>query len=91
MGNDKNITLINENKIDEYNEIELLCAFEFNNNKYIVYSKKEHDFDGNMIVYSGKIVLENTKQYIVNVDNNEYIRIKDIIKNMIEYGDVSNV
>jgi len=91
MVNDKNITLVNENKLDEYNEIELLCAFEFDNNKYIVYSKKEHDFDGNMIVYSGKIILKNNRQYIVNVDDNEYTKIKNIIKNMIEYGDVSNV
>lgn len=91
MGNDKTITLVNNNNFDEYKEIELLCSFEIADNKYIVYTKKEHDFDGNMIIYPGKIILKNNRQYIVNVDDNEYTKIKNIIKNMIEYGDVSNV
>lgn len=91
MGNDKTITLVNNNNFDEYKEIELLCFFEIADNKYIAYTKKEHDFDGNMIIYSGKIILKNNRQHIVNVDDNEYTKIKNIIKNMIEYGDVSNV
>ena len=44
MGNEKYVMLVNDiNKDDSY-EIELLCSFEFEDNKYIIYSKNELDF-----------------------------------------------
>ena len=72
MGNDKNITLVNNNDLNDYNEIDLLCAFELD--------------------YSGKIVYRGSKQYIQNVVKEEYDKIKEIIKRMIDYNcEVSNV
>ena len=92
MGNDKNITLVNNNDLNDYNEIDLLCAFELDNSKYIVYSKNEFDYDDNVIIYSGKIVYRGSKQYIQNVVKEEYDKIKEIIKRMIDYNcEVSNV
>lgn len=92
MTNDNLITLVDDKDLNNYDEIELLCAFELDNNKYIVYSKNELDYDGNNIVYSGKIVYRGSRQYIQNVNKEEYDKIKDIIKKMIDYNcEVSNV
>ena len=92
MTNDNLITLVDDSNLNNYDEIELLCAFELDDNKYIVYSKNELDYDGNNIVYSGKIVYRGSRQYIQNVNKEEYDKIKDIIKKMIDYNcEVSNV
>lgn len=86
MFGDKNITLVNDNDLNSYSEIELLCAFELENDRYIIYSKNESDFDGNVIVYSGKIVMKNDKQYVCNTSDDEHDKVKKIIKTMINYG-----
>ena len=86
MFGDKNITLVNDNDLNNYSEVDILCAFELDDEKYIIYSKNESDFDGNVIVYSGKIVLKNDKQYICNISDSEYDKVKKIIKTMINYG-----
>lgn len=92
MGKDDNITLVNENNLNEYKEVNLLCAFELNDNRYIVYNKDEYDYDGNSIIYCGRIDNRNNKQYIQNIYGEEYNKIKNIIKYMIDYNsEVSNV
>ena len=92
MGNDKNVTFVNENNLLNTVEVDVLCAFEYEDNKYIVYSKNEKDFDGNEIIYSGKIEFKNDKQYIKNINGIEYEKVKDIIKKMINYsGDGNDV
>jgi len=83
---DKNITLVNAKNLLDTKEIDLLCSFEIDDNKYIIYSKNEHDYDGNIIVYSGKIEIKNNMQYIRNIDDKEYLKVKDIIKKMINYS-----
>lgn len=87
MGNEKNITFVNVNNLIDTIEGELLCAFEKDNVKYIVYSKNEKDFDNNMIIYFGKIEESNNKQYIRNLDSSEYIKVKDIVKKILSYGE----
>ena len=92
MGKDDELIIINDNNLNDYNKVDLLCAFELDNNKYIVYGKNEHDYDGNVIVYCGKINVRNNKQYIENIDGEEYNNVKDVIKKMVDYNsEVSNV
>ncbi len=87
MGNEKNITFVNENNLIDTIEGELLCAFEKDNVKYIVYSKNEKDFDNNMIIYFGKIEEYNNKQYVKNLDYSESLEVKDIIRKILSYGE----
>lgn len=90
--NDKIITLVSEKNLIDTFEGELLCAFEMNGNKYVVYDKNEKDYDDNLIVYFGKIIDLDDKQHIVNLDSMEYELVKDIVKKMIDYsGDEENV
>lgn len=92
MGNDKNVTFVNENNLIDTINVDVLCAFEYEDNKYIVYSKNEKDFEGNEIIYSGKIEIKDDKQYIRNIKGLEYEKVKDIIKKMINYsGDENDV
>jgi len=86
MGNDKVLTLINDRDLLSTIEVNLLCAFELEGNKYIVYSKNERDYDENIIVYTGRIEIKDNNKYIKNVDKEEYDKIKDIIKKMINYS-----
>lgn len=86
MGNDKCITLVNEKNLIDTIECDILFAFEYNGDKYIVYDKNEKDFDGNTIVYCGKIDVINNKQYIRNIDGESYFKVKEIIKKMINYS-----
>lgn len=86
MGNEKYILLKNDkNETDNY-EIELLCSFSFKENKYIIYSKNEKDFNENNIIYPAKIIEKEGKQFIKEITNDEYDKIKNIIKVMINYG-----
>ena len=56
MGNGKTITLVDGYK--ELGEVEMICAFKVPDldGKYIIYTKNEHDKEGNTIIYSGKII-----------------------------------
>ena len=91
MENKKSVMLVNENDLNDSREIDLLCAFELDDTKYVIYSKNEYDYDGNIIIYSGKINIKNDRQYVENIINDEYKKIKTIIKKMIDYNsEVSN-
>lgn len=86
MGSSKVITLL-----DGYREVgdaELICAFEMDGftDKYVIYSKNEKDKDGNTIIYSGKVVVIDNKQFLENVEGNEWIRLKEIMKSMAKYS-----
>lgn len=92
MGNDKYIAIVNSNNLLDVIERNLLCAFKFENKKYIIYSNNEKDYDGNEIVYVGKVIDKEGKQYIKNLKNDEYNKVKDIIKKIINYsGDDNDV
>ena len=92
MGNDKIITFVNDDNLIDSFDGELLCAFELDKNKYIVYSRNEKDYDGNSIIYFGKINELNGKQIVSNLDFDEFSLVKDIVKKMIGYnGDNDDV
>ena len=87
MGNNKRITLIDG--YHEIGEVELICAFKMpeDDNKYIIYSKNEKDRDGNTIIYSGKIINIDNKQFIENIkEGEEWEKLKDIMKAMSRYS-----
>lgn len=87
MGNSKIITLVDGYR--EVGEVELICAFKLENynDKYIIYSKNEKDRDGNTIIYSGKIITVDNKQFLENIkEGEEWEKIKDIMKSMSKYS-----
>ena len=87
MGNDKKITLIDGYR--EVDEVELICAFKMPDykEKYIIYSKNEKDKDGNTIIYSGKVITIDNKQFIENIsEDDEWNRVKKVLKSMAKYS-----
>ena len=88
MGSQKMINLINE--LGEINRVELLCAFEIENNsneKYIIYTKNEKTPEGYCIIYSGKLVYNNGEQQLENIsDKKEWEKLKHIMKQMTKYS-----
>lgn len=87
MGNTKTITLVDG--YEEKGEVELICAFEVPelSGKYIIYTKNEHDRDGNAIIYSGKIKKIDNQQFIENIDEGEeWNKLKAIMKSMARHS-----
>lgn len=87
MGNNKTITLIDGYK--EIGEVELICAFEVPelSEKYIIYTKNEKAKDGNTIIYSGKVVTIDNKQFLENInEGEEWDRLKNIMKAMAKHS-----
>lgn len=87
MGNSKTVTLIDGYK--EMGEVEVICAFEVPelNGKYIIYTKNEKDKEGNTIIYSGKIVTIDNKQFIENIpEGEEWEKLKNIMKAMSKHS-----
>ena len=87
MGNNKIITLIDGYK--EIGEVEMICAFEVPelDGKYIIYTKNEHDKDGNTIIYSGKVVTIDNKQFLENIsEGEEWEKLKNIMKSMSKHS-----
>lgn len=87
MGNNKTITLVDGYK--ENREVELICAFEVSelHGKYIIYTKNEHDKDGNTIIYSGKVVTVDNKQFIENIEEGrEWDKLKNIMRSMSRHS-----
>lgn len=87
MGNKKIITLVDGYR--EVGDVELICAFKIPDykEKYIIYTKNEKDRDGNTIIYSGKVITIDNKQFIENIaEGNEWNRLKNIMKSMAKYS-----
>lgn len=87
MGNNKQITLVDGYK--EVGDVELICAFEVPelSNKYIIYSKNEKDKDGNTIIYSGKLITIEEKQFLENIEEGkEWEKLKSIMKAMARHS-----
>ena len=87
MGNGKIITLVDGYK--EIGEVEMICAFEVPElqEKYVIYSKNEYDKDGNTIIYSGKIVTIDNKQFIENIsEGEEWNKVKNIMRSMSRHS-----
>lgn len=87
MGNNKVITLVDGYR--EVGEVELICAFKIPDffGKYIIYTKNEFDREGNTIIYAGKVITIDNKQFIENVhEGSEWERLKEIMKSMAKYS-----
>lgn len=87
MGNNKIITLVDGYR--EVGDIDLVCAFEIPDfkDKYIIYTKNEKDKDGNTIIYSGKVITIDNKQFIENINEGpEWDRLKNIMKQIAKYS-----
>ena len=87
MRGDKLITLIDGK--NNLVEVELICAFEISefNSKYIIYTKNERDREGNAIIYSGKIIVKDDRKYLMAIDDeNEWMKIKEIMREMAKYS-----
>ncbi len=87
MGNNKIITLIDGYR--EIGDVEMICAFKIPDyeDKYIIYTKNEKDRDGNTIIYSGRIINIDNKQFIENIkEGEEWDRLKKIMKSMAKYS-----
>lgn len=87
MGNKKTITLVDGYK--EMGEVELICAFEVPElfSKYIIYTKNEHDKDGNTIIYSGKVVTFDNKQFLEDIqEGEEWHKLKNIMRTMARHS-----
>ena len=87
MGNKKIITLVDGYR--EVGDVELICAIKIPDykEKYIIYTKNEKDRDGNTIIYSGKVITIDNKQFIENIaEGNEWNRLKNIMKSMAKYS-----
>lgn len=87
MGNTKTIVLVDEN--NDKKEVELICAFEVPEllGKYIIYTKNEHDRNGNTIIYSGKIINIDNRQWLKNIDETtEWEKLKIIMKSMARHS-----
>jgi len=89
MSNKKIINLITSD--GENITVELLCAFEIEeyNSKYIIYTKNEHDEEGHTIIYAGGLKDKGGIEHLVNIETDEeWIKIKEAIKNIAKYGKV---
>ena len=87
MGNNKIITLVDGYR--EIGEVELVCAFKIPDfdGKYVIYSKNEKDREGNTIIYSGKVITIDHKQFIENIhEGPEWNRLKSIMKQIAKYS-----
>ena len=87
MGNNKTITLVDGYK--EQGEVEMICAFEIPslNGKYIIYTKNEYDKAGNTIIYSGKVVTIDNKQFLENItEGEEWDKLKSVMKAMSKHS-----
>ena len=87
MGNNKIITLIDGYR--EIGDVELISAFKIKDfpEKYVIYTKNEKDRDGNTIIYSGRIINIDNKQFIEDVkEGDEWDRLKDIMKSIAKYS-----
>lgn len=87
MGNNKIVVLVDGYK--EVGEVELICAFEVPelSGRYVIYTKNEHDRDGNTIIYSGKVVTRDNNQFLENIpEGEEWNKLKNIMRAMARHS-----
>ncbi len=85
MGNDdkKVMSIINEK--GETEEVEIIIAFEFKDNKkeYVVYTKNEKDDNGNVTVYVSNVDRSGGEPELLGIDSeSEWNRIKDVLREL---------
>ncbi len=83
MESEKMITVVDVN--GSMRDVELLLAFEMDGKKYAVYTYNDKDHDGRAIIYVGKLIFRDGRQFLVNVDDGgEWERIKNIMRKMVK-------
>jgi uncharacterized protein YrzB (UPF0473 family) len=83
MGDKKIMSIINEDGQTE--EVEVILAFEFKDNKkeYVVYTKNEKDENGNVTVYVSNVDRTNEVPSLLGIESeNEWNRIKDVLREL---------
>lgn len=66
-------------------EVEVILAFEFKDNKkeYVIYTKNEKDSNGNVTVYVSNVDRSSGEPRLRGVDDeNEWNRIKDVLREL---------
>ena len=79
----KVMSIINED--GETEEVEVILAFEFKDNKkeYVVYTKNEKDENGNVTVYVSNVDRSGDEPKLLGVDSeSEWNRIKDVLREL---------
>ena len=77
------MTIVNEDGSVE--EVEIILAFEFKDNKkeYVIYTKNEKDDNGNVTVYVSNVDRSTGEPKLMGVDDeSEWNRIKDILREL---------
>lgn len=83
MGDKKIMSIINEDGQTE--EVEVILAFEFKDNKkeYVVYTKNEKDENGNVTVYVSNVDRTNEVPSLLGIESeSEWNRIKDVLREL---------
>lgn len=83
MEDKKIMSIINEDGQTE--EVEVILAFEFKDNKkeYVVYTKNEKDENGNVTVYVSNVDRTNEVPSLLGVESeSEWNRIKDVLREL---------
>jgi uncharacterized protein YrzB (UPF0473 family) len=83
MGDKKIMSIVNEDGQTE--EVEVILAFEFKDNKkeYVVYTKNEKDENGNITVYVSNVDRTNEVPSLLGIDSeSEWSRIKDVLREL---------
>ena len=79
----KIMSIVNEN--GETEEVEVILAFEFKDNKkeYVVYTKNETDENGNVTVYVSNVDRSSGEPKLIGVDDDEeWNRVKDVLREL---------
>lgn len=77
------MSIVNEN--GETEEVEVVLAFEFKDNKkeYVVYTKNEKDENGNVTVYVSNVDRSQGEPRLMGVESEEeWSRIKDVLREL---------
>ena len=83
MEDKKVMSIVNEDGSIE--EVEVILAFEFKDNKkeYIVYTKNEKDENGNVTVYVSNVEHTGDTPKLVGIESDsEWSRIKDVLREL---------
>ena len=92
MGDKKIMSIINEDGQTE--EVEVILAFEFKDNKkeYVVYTKNEKDENGNVTVYVSNVDRSEGEPRLLGVESDdEWERIKDVLRELSKPEDDSEI
>ena len=83
--NDKKNIMVTTMPDGTKEEVEVLLAFEFNDNhkEYVIYTKNEVDDNGNVTIYISNVVRDGDGISLTTVaDDSEWTRIKNVLREL---------